>query len=38
MRGICEVDDPDQIQACVWQVVHVDADSGTSRPKYEIAF
>jgi len=38
MRGICEVDDPDQIQACVWHVDKVPADRAKSTPKFQIAF
>lgn len=38
MKGICEVDDPDQIQACVWHVDKVPADRAKSTPKFQIAF
>lgn len=38
MKGICEVDDPDQIQACVWHVDKVPADRSKSTPKFQIAF
>jgi len=37
MKGICEVDDPDQIQACVWSVVPV-TENANATPKFQIAF
>lgn len=38
MKGICEVDDPDQIQACVWHVDKIPADQAKATPMYQIAF
>ena len=38
MKGICEVDDPDQIQACVWHVEKVPEDQSKTTPKFRIAF
>ena len=38
MKGICEVDDPDQIQACVWHVDTVPSDRVKTTPKFQIAF
>ena len=38
MKGICEVDDPDQIQACVWHVDTVSSDRVKTTPKFQIAF
>ena len=38
MKGICAVDDPDQIQACLWRVDPVPKDTPQGEAKYQILF
>ena len=38
MKGICAVDDPDQIQACLWRVDETTKNTLQAESKYQILF
>lgn len=38
MKGICSVDDPNQIQACLWRVDPVPSETPKDESRYQILF